>query len=282
MKRMTLVACVFVLASVLTARVAGYENTAGIFQLDVGGRPAGLAGAFLALADDESAAYYNPAGLGWLRGVGVTTLFSNRLEALTYGAVSASLPHVGVTLLRMDSGWIPNGEGDGFRYVSQAGLLASGVAIGPVGFGARAKFYQVVSPVEATGWALDPALLVVTETVRFGVLVENLLSRPIAYANAHQEGWPLGIRLGAAATLAVAEGIVWNVVGEAEGLFTGTPRLIGGVEAWVGDLAGRIGYDGTNAALGLSVRFTSFQLDWGYQLCVGSVESHHISLSFRF
>ena len=48
MKRRVLVACVFILASALTARVAGYENTAGIFQLDVGGRPAGLAGAFLA------------------------------------------------------------------------------------------------------------------------------------------------------------------------------------------------------------------------------------------
>jgi hypothetical protein len=282
MKRVALFACIFILVFALTGRAAGYENVAGIFQLDVGGRPSGMAGAFLALADDENAAYYNPAGLGWVRGVGVTTLFSRQLEAVTYGAVSASLPHVGITLLRLDSGWIPSGEGDGFRYVSQAGVLASGASIGPVGLGARAKFYQVVSPVRATGWALDPALLIVTETIRFGLLVENLLSRPVAYTTGHQEGWPLRIRLGAAATLSVAEEISWNIVGEAEGLFTSTPRLVGGVEAWVGDLAGRLGYDGTSATLGLSVRFTSFQLDWGYHLGVGSVESHRVSLTFRF
>ena len=179
MKRMALVVCIFNLAFALTGWATGYENVAGIFQLDVGGRPSGMAGAFLALADDESVAYYNPAGLGWVRGMGVTTLFSRQLETVTYGAVSASLPYVGITLLRLDSGWIPSGEGDGFRYVSQAGVLASGVSIGPVGVGARAKFYQVVSPVRAAGWALDPALLIVTETVRFGLLVENLVGQVV-------------------------------------------------------------------------------------------------------
>jgi hypothetical protein len=242
-----------------------------------------MGGAFLALADDENAAYYNPAGLAWLHGIGLTTLFARQLEAATYGSVGLALPHFGVTLLCLDSGWIPSGEEeDGFRYVSQAGVFSFGFSIGPVGIGARWKAYQVREPYTAMGWALDPALLVVTETVRFGLMLENLYSEPITFENAHEEAWRSRIRLGAAVTLVLPEGVSWNAAVEAAGLFSAEPQFAGGIEAWLAGLAARVGTDGAESTFGLTAQFSNFKLDWSYALGIGLIGTHRISLTFRF
>lgn len=47
-----------------------------------GARPTGLAGAFAAIADDASATYYNPGGLGFLDNSSVTVMHANWLPGL--------------------------------------------------------------------------------------------------------------------------------------------------------------------------------------------------------
>jgi long-chain fatty acid transport protein len=61
----------------------------GLYLTDVGSRPLGRGGAFVAGADDPSALWYNPAGLGWA-GMQLT--------------LSASLPVVDADFTRIDSG----------------------------------------------------------------------------------------------------------------------------------------------------------------------------------
>lgn len=261
---------------------AQFANVAAIFQLGTGGRPLGMGGAFLALADDETAAFYNPAGLGWLDRIGVTSLFAREFEVVSYGALGFALPYFGITLMQIDSGWISTGEEEGFRYVSQAGILSSGLRIGPVGLGGRWKLYRVREPYSAVGWAFDPALLVVTDFVRVGLLFENPYSRPIAFEDGHTEEWEAGLRLGAAVTLKPSDRVRWNAVFETCGLFLTDTRMAGGVEAWIGGLAARVGHDGSRATFGLTVRFDNFQVDWAYAALTELAASHRVSLTFRF
>ena len=60
-----------------------YVSTASIFELGVSARTLGMGGAFIALADDEAAVFYNPAGLPSL----TTTRFSS-LFTRPFGAYS--------------------------------------------------------------------------------------------------------------------------------------------------------------------------------------------------
>jgi len=258
-----------------------FADVAALFQLGQGARPLGMAGAFLALADDENAAFYNPAGLGWLDSIGATSFFSHQFGVVSYGALCLSFPYFGVSWLQLDSGWIASGE-SGFRYVSQAGVVSSGFSIGPLGLGVRGKLYLVSEPYTAFGWAVDPALLVVTDVVRVGLLIENSVASPIDFGAGHTEDWEKAARLGAALTLRPSEGVRWNTVFEASGLFSADPRLAVGLETWVGGLAARVGIADVGTTLGLTVRFANFQVDWAYAVHSGLADSQRVSLTFRF
>ena len=59
--------CVLCLAFLTFASAFGAEKYAGEFlNLGVGARPLGMGGSFVAISDDATAAYWNPAGLGGL------------------------------------------------------------------------------------------------------------------------------------------------------------------------------------------------------------------------
>lgn len=281
MKRAWVIALLGVALFAVADRGAEFSNVAALFQLGTGGRPLGMGGGFLALADDENAAFYNPAGLGWIDRIGVTSLLARQFEAVTYGTLGLTLPYFGVTVLQIDSGLITNAD-DGFRYVSQGGVIASGLSIGPLGVGVRWKLYRVREPYVAEGWALDPAILVVTDIVRVGLLVENPYSQAVAFEGGHTEEWEKGIRVGAAMTLKPSEEVCWNAVFEAAGLFSASPSVAGGLEAWVGGLAARVGYDGSGPTFGLTVQFANFQVDWAYATSLDLIDSYRISLTFRF
>lgn len=256
-------------------------NVAAIFRLGMGARPLGMGGAFVALADDENAAFYNPAGLSWIDHIGLTSFFSRQFGVASYGAIGLSFPYFGVSFLHLDSGWISTGE-DGFRYVSQAGVVSSGFHIGPVGLGVRGKLYRVREPYTAFGWAVDPAFLVVTDIVRVGLLVENCYAQPIAFGNGHTEEWETGIRLGTAVTLKPSEGVKWNILFEASGLFSAIPELAAGLEVWVGGMAARVGVAETGTTLGMTVRFANFRVDWAYATRLDLGDSYRVSLTFSF
>jgi long-subunit fatty acid transport protein len=51
-------------------------GTAAVFDIGMGARALGMGGAFVAVADDANAIYYNPAGLANVEGHKVTSLYS--------------------------------------------------------------------------------------------------------------------------------------------------------------------------------------------------------------
>jgi len=151
-----------------------------------------------------------------------------------------------------------------------------------VGLGVRGKLYRVREPYTAMGWALDPAVLVATDPIRVGLLVENLYSEPIAFGNGHVEKWETSLRVGAGVCLKVSEKVRWNAVFEASGLFAANPQLAGGVEAWVGGLGARVGANSSGPAIGLTVQFANFHVDWACAPHIDLGATHRISVAFLF
>lgn len=92
------------------------------------GAESNFAGAFTALADDENAAFYNPAGLAFLSARGLTSLYSRQFELLDYSAVGFAGRSIGFQLLQLFSAGIErtnnfgNPDGTSFSYLSRAGL----------------------------------------------------------------------------------------------------------------------------------------------------------------
>ncbi|HOC89567.1 MAG TPA: UPF0164 family protein, partial [bacterium] len=74
----SLIAAAVVLVSVAPA-LAVSESAVLFLQISPGARAAGMGEAFVALADDATAVYYNPAGLGFQRGKEITLMHTNWL-----------------------------------------------------------------------------------------------------------------------------------------------------------------------------------------------------------
>ncbi len=270
-----------VLAGATATTMPAAENVAGLFAIGASARALGLGGAFCALADDEGSVFHNPAGLGWLEGLNLSTLFVQQFGGIAYGTVTLAVPYVGFSAMFLDSGAIPT-DGASIRYTSQGVVGSLGIPIGPIGIGARWRFFLLSSPFEGQGWSLDPAILVATDGVRIGFLYEGAFSSPISYDGGAKESFDQSLRLGAAVTLEPADEVIWRATVEAAGLFSGRGTLTGGLETWIGGLGARVGFDGEAPTFGLSVRFTAVEIDWAYASRSDLGDSHRVSLSLRF
>jgi len=277
-KRLAAVALILALSGFSTTAA---ENVGGLFAIGSSARGQGLGGAYCALVDDESAALYNPAALGWYNGIGLSSIFARQFGGVAYGSVGFAASYVGLDLFFLDSGPITIEDGT-FNYSSQGLVAAVGVPLGSAGFGIRWRYLHISSPFSGSGWAIDPALLIVTDTVRVALLYEGAVSVPVGYSTGGSDPWDSSIRIGLALTLSPAPDVRWNATFEASGLFSSAAALSGGIEAWIGGLGARVGYDGAGPTFGLSIRFDALQIDWAYAARTDLGDSHRVSLSLRF
>ncbi len=115
-----------------------FTNVAALLEIGAGARPLGMGGAFVGLADDENAVFYNPAALAFLDRFGVTSLYSRQLQMLDYKVLGIAGRFAGLTLLQLYSGGIEgtnrfgNPDGTSFSYTSRAGIASAGIASGRV------------------------------------------------------------------------------------------------------------------------------------------------------
>jgi len=272
---------VFTLIGMVVLSAGAAEGVGALFSLGSSGRALGMGGAFMALADDEGAVLRSPAALGWTDTIGILSMLAGGFGGTTHGAVAVSMPYVGFGAILLDSGAIPT-DGGSFRYASQGFMASLGVPIGPVALGARGRLLRVSSPTAGMGWAIDPEIVIAVDSLRVALMVEGAVSEAIAYDGGAAEAWERSIRLGAAVTLSPSEDVLWSVAFEAAGLFSTLPRLTGGIEAWIGGLGARAGFDGRGPTFGLSVRFASLQFDWAYAMRDDLGDSHRVSFSYRF
>jgi hypothetical protein len=219
------VSSLLVLLLVVTASGEQYSNIASIFDLGMGARPLAMGGAFVGLANDGNALFYNPAGLAWAQGLSVLSSYEARPGIASYGNLSASLPHFGFSVHYFDFGEVPETDEFGnilgtFGYRNYAVVAAAGVKVADlpflasipmaesIGFGLKAKLLKVstLDPGNGTGFAIDlpflfrsevpsPRVPIIT-SYGVGVVIENLIGLPIKYESGHQENWPRKLILG--------------------------------------------------------------------------------------
>ena len=288
------------------------QQLVGLFQLEEGTRPIAMGGAFVAVADDENALFYNPAGLTSLRELFVHGRFESRFAKVTAGTASFVLPNVGAQLAFLTVGDATRrndrGQDQGALDYGQIGITVGGGAdldrtldIGlPLSMGLQLKIYSVgtLAGGSGTAFSLSPSFLfreiriepggIPMEKLRFGLIANDLLSPGIAYGSGHSEGWGPGLRLGAAATLTGGFTVAMDI--EADGTFhVGSewtkPHLdFGGLG--LGELYVRGGVRNIGAmlapSLGFGIRAGDLKLDYAMVAHTDLPWIHRLSISYVF
>ncbi|MFQ5795536.1 MAG: hypothetical protein ACE5JP_10870 [Candidatus Bipolaricaulia bacterium] len=284
------------LSGVVTSGLAqGTSPPAALFQIGMGARPLGMGGAFVAVVDDESALFYNPAGLGDLESIGLTSFYSTQFNAVNYGAIGWGQPSLGLGVLLLNT----QGERrdtlanplETFSHTEVGVIGSAGVPLGPIAAGGvRGRYYQVVSldAGSGSGWVIDVGGLLRLGPIRIGAMMENVFNQTITYNSGYSEAWAQKLRVGTALTLGIL-----NLAVDVDrlGLIGENPVIHAGVEAWFGELGIRGGAWGSSEALeagsvnftlGASFRSERLEIDYAYLMHAQLDDTHRVSLTLRF
>lgn len=275
---------------------------ANFLNIDVGARPAGMGGAFCAVADETSGMYSNPAGLGYSTSPELQTTYSMWLAETYYGYMGYSHP--------TNSGTF----GLGLQYLSSPAIpkLVDGVAAGDFNFsdsaasllyakrlGDNASFGLNIKNVQSK---IDTNT-VSTVTGDFGVLFRTLeegfsfgLSGSNLFGKLNEEKLPTTYRAGMAFKLSVPEQSSDFLLTLEAGKTQSSPDYYAaGIEHWgAGTLGLRAGYkylvDEKHQLnmdplapwhAGISIRIKKFEMDYAYQPFAALGVTHRISLTWR-
>ncbi|MEW6047331.1 MAG: hypothetical protein AB1609_12755 [Bacillota bacterium] len=283
-----------------------YTHAAAILQIGAGARPLGMGGAFVGVADDESALFYNPAGLAFLRRSGLTSLYSTQYEVVSYGALGLATRGFGLGALYLSSPGIP-GVREGseilseFSYTNLAGLAGTALRLGPLAIGVRGKYLAITSAtlengtlttVNGTGFNADASALLKLGPVRLGVLYENLVQQPIRYTTGTDEPWERRLTAGASLKLGPI-----LLAAEVESLGTdssgGSRFYHAGAELNLAPMVLRGGATGPlsksgpseqerDLTAGVGLRLGGLQVDYAYLMPASLPDTHRLSLTVRF
>lgn len=244
-----------------------------LWELGTSARAVALGGAFSALADDESALFYNPAGLALLHTVTFAAFYHRAFEVVHHVALTGAGRHWGVQLIQIDTGPIEstnefgNPSGELAHYASQAGLVG-------VGFGAESFSVGIRGRLSSEGqeihWGVDVGALVRVRSMRVGLVVENLWGSA-----------KLLVKLGGALIVPFSPRMAITVALEAQGILD-RPWFHMGLEALLDGVGLRIGYDGVAVSMGAGVRWNSLRLDWAYRMHPQLPASTMVTIAYLF
>ena len=263
-----------------------YISTASIFELGVSARVMGLGGAFIALADDEAAVFYNPAGLPQLSGTRFSSLYTRPFGAYSYGVFGAAEPRWGGYLLILDSDTLEERDLYGnpigsFRYTSTGLLLGWGHQLsGSFSLGLQAKGYGLAIPAQGFGLALSPSVLFHEGPRSYGIVWRNILNTGTRFSDGHSEPWISDI----------AVGLAWRFddatvcIDFTENLITrgdiGCVRM-GYEYTGLGPLVLRTGTNRDWSSASLSVHWKDLRIDLAYLLHYALPDSYVVSLNYE-
>jgi len=279
----------FALAAGATASAAEDPvGTAAMLDIGLGARALGMGGAHIAVADDAAAVYYNPAGLAFIDGRHITSLYTNQFGAAGYMGLGYAQRYVGAGAMKLDASGID--ETDEFANVTGVFgvtdltliLGAAARAMPQLGVGGAVKYYSQALPANSgRGVTGDIGVLFATDSGRFriGAVCRNALGS-LKYDSGHTDAFDRSFGAGVAVrpmdNLLLAADVIWK---------GGIDARIGG-EFRLGKFAVRAGggYRDEKLSLSAGAGFVMplFSIDYAYQTHSVLPDSHRLSLCVKF
>lgn len=290
-------------------RVAGSldEGTgsagANFLKLNPGVRSAGMGNAFVAVADDSSASYLNPAGLAFLPQLELFAAYSRQFGLLQHNGANFVCPIEHKVSLSF--GGLLGGLTKDYKITDLHGEPTEenlhyknnlfSLAIAPkitdwlaVGIGFKYLTYELSEQSKRKGPALDLGLLA-GKTFKLGVALRNLGPDIKSEEQSETDHLPTTLGLGFAyrpknLALAGELDVVDVITGYAR------PRLHLGGEYWIGGVvAPRIGLKGypghgpgPRFTAGLGIKIKNFQFDYAFVAHQDLEPTHRVGTSLRF
>lgn len=275
----------------ISSLVCGQAFAAPI-ELGIGARAQGIGGAFVGIADDASAAYWNPAGLGYSKFGEARFMhwIPQNLSDVSIEWVGVSYPltmsnsqGLGVSWLRKGATLEEGRDNLTTSFAENTYSLSYGVSIlNKLVIGATLNRLSVNSDIGgSSGVGFDAGVLYMVKMVRLGFVAKNLSS------NMGDENFLPIYRTGFALEL---QKFTWafdistkeNINGKnsiALHYFTGMEVRI------VPQLAIRVGYNDNNpinAGIGLNIKNVLFEYAFSAIKDGGLTNSHRVELGYRF
>lgn len=293
------------------AKVAttGYQ----FLEIGAGARAIGMGEAFVAIADDASAVYYNPAGLTALEGRQLTIDYLQYVADIDYGFAAIAFPagsiggNFGIGLIGLDAGDIPLTTYDdpygeaGVTFGAQdfAATLSYGRRLTDrFSVGTTVKYIiERLETFKSTTWAADVGTSYNTGFRGFTIsmVISNFGPDGRAKNDSGYDGddTPLPINFKFGSAIRVLDGGVHRAVLAAEGSHPADnlEKYQAGVEYWYNDMfalrvGGKFNYDigGFTAGGGLRLPWgdRDLRVDYGYQEFGILGQNHRYSVTMSF
>jgi len=264
---------------------AGAGGQGGAFlRLPIGARPAGMGNAFVSIADDANALYFNPAGLYQAKSLTFGAMYSiMSMDRRHYqgsfiysnpalGALGVMFAGFGVADIDgRDTAGNPTGKFDDSEMSLSLGYGRQ--LFSSIGIGVGVKYlHHSLQDYSASGLGYDAGLhstidmdSPVLKKIRLGLSVTNISAKlKWDTDSSHEDEIPLTARLGVSVDLQLSKIMLLAAV---DGSRTANEalKLHAGTETWFFDALGiRAGLDGEDFTYGASIRISKFELDYAY------------------
>ncbi|OGR93547.1 MAG: hypothetical protein A2992_05385 [Elusimicrobia bacterium RIFCSPLOWO2_01_FULL_59_12] len=276
----------------------------------VGARPAGMGGAFVGLADDIEAVYYNPAGLGNLKGSGFTAMYQTPSLETSRGFLAYdkawnhhTLPgSAALGWLRLQSGDIELTNTDervlGSDTLSND-LLLLAVGVKPferIALGVSVKYVRFsFNGFSESGLGFDLGAHAEVHVFRFGLALTDVNGTTLRGSSIEagrpdaSDEIPMRLRPGMAVVLERPLRLPIDIHWLADQMITlkgaQETRLFTGLELWGFHkrAALRGGYqEASGPTLGAGVRIGRLQFDYAYLFSLHLQDENRLGLTLRF
>lgn len=270
----------------------GYAG--GFLRFGVGARALGMGNAFVAVADDPTSCYWNPAGLTRVGGIGFTTStilmsLGRRLDYIGLVRPITHLRAIGVGFVNFGLGDIEGRDQYGlptqkFSFRESALLVSYGFILREgLGVGLTGKLLNSsLANYRAYGAGVDVGLLwkpITSATV--GVVAQDVYTylkwdTPAS----HGERFPIHFKV--AFSNAVLDSALQFSIAYDKNIEQAPGRHLG-IEYWFQKTIGfRIGREGNDTVFGLGIIYRTFHFDYGFRPdSMGEGGVHALDVGFR-
>jgi len=290
--RMAIAALAVTIAAASGARAQDATAQTDFFREGSTARSFGMGNAFVAVADDIGAAYWNPAGLALLSGSTFSTtrstldIFDLNTQTLSFAAPA----YGGVAALNLVYSSISGGIETEFDPVTgrlvPIGTFEETDTAFSVSYGKEYKenLYlggtikharQKVSRYSASGFGLDlAALYQYNDYIRAGLVLQNVGDMDIG-----SDTIPFNVRVGASIVVPQEPKLLIAVSYETEYL-NESVASIGAEYRFAENLTARLGGNEDGLSAGLGVRFDKFHLDYSFNRNDDSGDENRLTVGY--